>query len=728
MKRLFRHPAIPEDADESPSRPAASRGQVLVIFAGTLTILLLMSALVIDLAWLWNNSLRIQRAADAAALAGVVHLPGNVPAAYTAARDGATRNGYATGAPGVTVTPTQDPGSQRRLNVKVTAPVQTFFLKLIGMETIVISRRAEAEYVLPVPMGSPLNYYGVYGTVRTPSGGQTVTTYGDTGAAPNPASGFAGNTWNTPGNVYTSNNVTSWTATSTTNLSSPTSGSWQAWTNFNLSVPGGAVIDGIEVYVEARHADPGCQVGAHLSWNNGSSWTSGTSGTDPGSKSAVLTTSDVTYTLGANNRTWGRTWTPSELGNGSFRVRLVNFDAANCNASQRIDIDLLRVKAYYHTDTWVPDGPVAGPSGETLAPQGFWGVMLSQGADSSSGDAYLPYYVQSSNNRLNPEHAVGSYYDYAVEMQPGSTGGKVHIFDPGFCNQGSFDLGTGDNYYGGSGAVSSFYTLWADDAGSPYNTADDRLVGTSGNTFRRQSGTCDAWHNAWYEVPLLSSQPEFTNGLSGGAGGRVYRLRASTYDPTDIAGQRTVAADNGFALFAKAATGASPRIYGIGAMEMLTPLPGGQTSTFYLAQIDAVHAGKTMEIQLWDPGDTNQNAYIQILAPNASGWSPVTTLSYTAKRGQLDPSSGSYIYNSGASNCDSNSSSSTDRIQTYQSSSRFNGCWLTIQIAIPSGYTAPQSGWWKISYTMQGSSGTNATDITTWQVNIRGNPVHLVQP
>jgi hypothetical protein len=29
---------------------------------------------------------------------------------------------------------------------------------------------------------------------------------------------------------------------------------------------------------------------------------------------------------------------------------------------------------------------------------------------------------------------------------------------------------------------------------------------------------------------------------------------------------------------------------------------------------------------------------------------------------------------------------------------------------------------------MQGSSGTNATDITTWQVNIRGNPVHLVQP
>ena len=41
-----------------------------------------------------------------------------------------------------------------------------------------------------------------------------------------------------------------------------------------------------------------------------------------------------------------------------------------------------------------------------------------------------------------------------------------------------------------------------------------------------------------------------------------------------------------------------------------------------------------------------------------------------------------------------------------------------------SGYTAPQQGWWKISYIMQGSAGTNTIDITTWQVDIRGNPVH----
>jgi hypothetical protein len=391
-------------------------------------------------------------------------------------------------------------------------------------------------------------------------------------------------------------------------------------------------------------------------------------------------------------------------------------------------VDHIQVRVYYQTSSFVPDGPVTGPAGEAIAPQGFWAVMLSQGADISSGDAYLPNYVQASASRSNPEHATAAYYDYAVETAS-SSGGQVYLFDPGFCDQGNFDLGTGDNYYSGSGAVSSFYDLY-DTAGTPYNLADDRRVATSGNTFRRQT-SCDAYHNAWYSIPFISGQPEAASGLLGNT---VYRLRASTYDPTDVSGQNSVAADNGFAIMAKVSAGTAPKVYGIGAMEMLTPLPGGQTSTFYLAQIEAIHAGKTMEIKLWDPGDTNQNAYIQILEPCSggvgcgSGWKPFTTLSYTAKRGQLDTSTGNYIANSGASSCDSNSSSSTDRVQTYSGGSQFNGCWLTLEIAIPTGYAAPQDGWWKISYIMQGGSGTNATDITTWQVNIRGNPVHLVEP
>ena len=66
----------------------------------------------------------------------------------------------------------------------------------------------------------------------------------------------------------------------------------------------------------------------------------------------------------------------------------------------------------------------------------------------------------------------------------------------------------------------------------------------------------------------------------------------------------------------------------------------------------------------------------------------------------------------------------------------FNGCWLQIEIPLPNTYTAPkpigedpdvEGGWWKIRYNMSGSTSSYSTDLTTWQVELRGNPVHLVQ-
>ena len=70
-------------------------------------------------------------------------------------------------------------------------------------------------------------------------------------------------------------------------------------------------------------------------------------------------------------------------------------------------------------------------------------------------------------------------------------------------------------------------------------------------------------------------------------------------------------------------------------------------------------------------------------------------------------------------------------LQTSSTSASFyNNEWVTIQVALPADYSAPtppgetQPGWWKIEYTV----GTSGQDVTTWEVNIRGNPVHLVVP
>ncbi len=71
-----------------------------------------------------------------------------------------------TTAGGATVTPIQDSlavdgGNPRQLDVTITAPVPTFFMRVFGINSINATRSAKAEYVLPVPMGSPQNYYGV---------------------------------------------------------------------------------------------------------------------------------------------------------------------------------------------------------------------------------------------------------------------------------------------------------------------------------------------------------------------------------------------------------------------------------------------------------------------------------------------------------------------------------------------------------------------------------------
>src|SRR6059036_1896293 len=137
------------------------RGQVLVIVAVMIVVLLGFTGLVSDVAWYEVNLMRIQRAADAAALAGVVYLPTNVVGAQTAAQQEATKNGYANGAGGVTVTATPEALNNRILGVSVSAPVRSWFARLLGVTQFNARRNARAEFVLPVPMGSPEDYYGI---------------------------------------------------------------------------------------------------------------------------------------------------------------------------------------------------------------------------------------------------------------------------------------------------------------------------------------------------------------------------------------------------------------------------------------------------------------------------------------------------------------------------------------------------------------------------------------
>jgi len=560
--------SLPDRRRSVPSDPGArrARGQVLPLLALSMFVLVGIMAVVIDVSWYWSNTLRVQRAADAAALAGAVWLPGDVPKAYSTARQEATKNGYTAGS-GITVTPIQDSqavagGNPNQLDVTVSAPVGTFFMRVFGITNITATRSSKAEYVQAVPMGSPLNYYGVY-KIRTPS--------------------------------------------------------------------------------------------------------------DP---------------------------TGSKAG------------------------------------TWPAGATVPDAIGGSLASQGFWGTIISEGANMVNGDAYAAKWNPSSPT-TNTSYDPNAFYQYGVEFPAGTGNGTVWIFDPVFCaSKGDGSYGTGDRWFSGSAGMSTIYELY--DTRNTPNTADDTLVATSGNLFRNVrasdsdlggpsagGGISDCRYSTTKSLPAanpLSYHLKWYALASGLAGGEIYRLHVTTTD--DANNQGSTDGHNSFSLEATASGSGTPRVYGLGTMEAFSPLNGGGATIFYLAQIEARHAGKTMQISLYDPGDTGSlSANLQILQPAAGGYSPAT-FSYKAQRAA-----------SSGVNCGSRSGTNVNSVTTASGgTSYFNGCWLTITIVLPATYSAPQPpgepgpGWWKIKYNMSGSSSDTAFDLTTWKVALLGNPVHLVVP
>ena len=517
----------------------AEEGQAVAFVALLLTSLFGFVGLVVDVGWFQLNLVRIQRAADAGALAGSVYLPGNLPGAQTAALAATAQNSYTNAVGGVTVTAAQDSVNTQMLNVSVTAPVRTWFMRLFGVNTITANRNARAEFILPVAMGSPQAWYGV-----------------------------------------------------------------------------------------SKLCD----------------------------------------------------------------------DAGTC---------------------------VVPPSADgigSITSGGFWGGVITKGGNHKNGDAYSTYY--NPNPTLNAEYDPNGY-SYIIDLPTGVSGGTVWIYDPIFCAtghgaSGSY-LGTGDHWIGTGGTgVTTEFKLW-DMNGTPYSTTDDILIATDLGLFTNMnnvdkggsyggdsrysdggynggsSADCEAspYHNTWW--PLKT-------GLAAGQ----YRLQVTT----SSANNNATSAENVFAIQATWTSGTGGHVYGQSRMCAYVNLPSAGASLFYLAQVPAVHAGKTLEIKLFDPGDTN-NTTLRIKQPTAAGYVDAT-FNFTAQGG-TGPSSGTNL---------------TSLITSNGSGNLYDNAWVTIDIALPTNYNAPTPpgepgpGWWKIEYTV----GAPGNDTTTWSVNIRGNPVHLVTP
>jgi hypothetical protein len=144
-------------------------GQAVVLVALMIIVIFGAVGLAVDggIAYYYNAS--AERAAAAAALSGVIFMPGQFNAASAVplgsgndatdrAVTAASRNGFSMAAPNpnnVSVTVNAVAGADNKLSVTVTRQVGTFFMNVFGISSFTVSRTAIATYLPPLKLGQP---------------------------------------------------------------------------------------------------------------------------------------------------------------------------------------------------------------------------------------------------------------------------------------------------------------------------------------------------------------------------------------------------------------------------------------------------------------------------------------------------------------------------------------------------------------------------------------------
>lgn len=137
----------------------------LVLTAASLIVMLGMAGFAVDLGWIYLNQAQTQKAAESAALAGVVHMP--LPSsvlftsseAHRTAMEISAEAGYQHGA-GAIVEPMEIVGAPTQLRVDVSTTIDTFFMRIFGIDTVDLRRSATAEQLPPLVLGSDEPFLG----------------------------------------------------------------------------------------------------------------------------------------------------------------------------------------------------------------------------------------------------------------------------------------------------------------------------------------------------------------------------------------------------------------------------------------------------------------------------------------------------------------------------------------------------------------------------------------
>jgi len=663
-------------------RRDGEQGYIMVMFGLLLVPLLLMAGLAVDVGHWYSRTSDMRRAADAAALAGVVWLPDEA-AARTAALAAAARNGFVPSST-IEITVTSSTQSDRRLKVTIRDKrVGSFFYSSLGGSTQDFSRTSFAEYVLPVPMGSPRNFFGT---------GTLLQKYTATGITPeflyqsvNPyctdkvngdryQSGF----FNAP--VYKQSNGNEWTTCATNaNTEYRTSGY-----SMYIEAPEGrtAPID-VKLY-DARYSE------AAVSWQvqgadsctqepvyPATAWTYGT-----GTGTKVMT-GPVKYSY--KNRTSDTNW--------SATIELKDGESATGRAANLLRWQYPNVINWSKTtttSTWTLGGTNANTDVTISAPAEYQTRATATSTTWSTPAIYLAGSDTYKNKGPLFRYRTGTYQTQSVCVPTYTT-----VTDPVVDD------------YRQSGTDNYTYTLYAAD-NTPLNDEDNPQI--CQQTFTKDSafdGTEYLGSRRWNTLCTIgTTQP---------SGRYVLKVTNSGQRVGSATTQSMNDGSNQWGLVAKYATTGDglcdgrndvmcPRVYGKDAISVRAASTASVAS-FYLAEILPEHAGKKLRLELFDPGEGGKT--IEIMKPSGTDGNTWTPNSFSWKADTSPATSGSNVTSLDVTN------------------DKFNGKLVEITIDL-SGYSPPANNdWWQIRYTFR--DNVTVTDRTTWSARIVGDPVHLVE-
>jgi Flp pilus assembly protein TadG len=122
----------------------------------SLLVLLGVCAFAVDLVHAMVVQQKVQNAADAASLGGVVHMPDDPDAAIALAKQVAKDNGFEDGVNGVEVIVTPN-ATNSRLEVQIRTPAATFFAGAVGVDSLTVREGSTAEFDPPAQVVSELD-------------------------------------------------------------------------------------------------------------------------------------------------------------------------------------------------------------------------------------------------------------------------------------------------------------------------------------------------------------------------------------------------------------------------------------------------------------------------------------------------------------------------------------------------------------------------------------------